>query len=351
MTAADPRCIAVPAAEELARELLRRCGAADGVAASVARGLVGAELLGEVGHGLRRLPSYAAQAATGKVDGRKAPRIRAAGGAVATIDAGNGFAFPALDMAVALLPALASEHGIAAAAICRSHHAGALGLPVERLAESGRLGLAFANTPAAIAPWGSGERRFGTNPVAFAAPAAGRPPLVVDLSLSRVARGKVLAARQRSEPIPEGWALDRDGRATTDPEAALSGSMLPVGGAKGAALAMMVELLAAGLTGARFGWEAESFLSPEGPPPGTGQLLLAIDPGAFGGSLPQRAAALAAELEAMPGVRLPGSRRHEVRERVRREGVPVDASLDRELQAFGPVAVAWAGMRERYLEP
>ena len=149
------------------------------------------------------------------------------------------------------LPAVAREQGIAAAAIRRSHHCGAAGHPVERLAEAGLVAILFANTPAAIAPWGGSVGVFGTNPIAFACPLPGRAPVVVDLSLSKVARGNILAAKQRGEPIPEGWALDRDGPADDrSGRGASRARCCPLGDAKGTALALMVELLAAGLTGA-----------------------------------------------------------------------------------------------------
>ena len=148
------------------------------------------------------------------------------------------------------LPAVARAQGVAAAAIRRSHHCGAAGHPVERLGRSRAWSrMMFANTPAAIAPWGGSKAVFGTNPIAFACPLAGRAPIVIDLSLSKVARGNIMAAKQRGETIPEGWALDADGKPTTDPDAALRGTMVPMGDAKGTALALMVEMLAAGLTG------------------------------------------------------------------------------------------------------
>ncbi len=318
-------------------------------AQAVASALVGAELIGQAGHGLRRLPTYAAQAASGKVDGRARPRLEQTHSAVVQIDAADGFAYPALDVAVDVLPAHARKVGLAGACIRRSHHAGALGLVVERLAETGCGSLAFANTPAAIAPWGDSEPAFGTNPIAFAMPVEGQPPIVVDLSLSKGARGKVMVARQQGKPIPEGWALDRSGQPTTDPARALEGSMLPIGDAKGAALALVVEMLAAGLAGARFGWEAGSFFKSEGDPPGTGQLVLAFDPAAFGGQALARAAELANRIEASGSARLPGRRRQETRERVAAEGIRVDASFDREMMAFPAVADAWMPVRGEFL--
>ena len=114
------------------------------------------------------------------------------------------------------------------------------------------IAMMFANAPAAMAPWGGTRALFGTDPVAFACPLPDAAPIVVDLSLSKVARGHILTAIQKGEPIPEGWALDVDGKPTTDAKAALAGTMVPLGDAKGTALALMVELLAAGLTGANF---------------------------------------------------------------------------------------------------
>jgi (2R)-3-sulfolactate dehydrogenase (NADP+) len=318
--------------EDLVTRALMRCRTGEANAKSVARALVAAEADGLKGHGLSRVPTYAAQAKAGKVDGFAEPVLSRPRPAVVAVDAAHGFAFPALDLAVAALPEAARREGIAAAPIRRSHHCGAAGHPVERLAEGGLVALLFANTPAAIAPWGGSRGLFGTNPIAFACPLPGAAPLVVDLSLSKVARGNILASKQRGETIPEGWALDADGRPTTDPEAALKGTMLPLGDAKGTALALMVELLAAGLTGATYASEASSFLDAEGGPPGTGQLILALDPTAFGGSdAVARFGALASMIEAEPGARLPGRRRLALREKAAREGLPVADALLKEI--------------------
>jgi (2R)-3-sulfolactate dehydrogenase (NADP+) len=142
-----------------------------------------------------------------------------------------------------------------------------------------------------------------------------------------------LAARQKGERIPEGWALDGAGKPTTDPAAALAGTMLPLGDAKGTALALMVELLAAGLTGANYAAEASSFLDAQGPPPGTGQLIIAIDPAAFPGGL-AHFARLATAIEAQPGARLPGTRRLALRAKAQRDGLAVGDALLREIEAL-----------------
>jgi len=321
-------------AEELVVATLTRCRTAPDNARSVAHALIAAEADGLKGHGLSRVPTYAAQSKAGKVDGFARPTIEWRRPAVAAIDAANGFAYPAIELAVAALPQAARQNGIASVAIRRSHHCGAAGHPVERLAEIGLVGLMFANTPAAIAPWGGNRGVFGTNPIAFACPLSGRAPIVVDLSVSQVARGNILAAKQKGEPIPAGWALDAEGKPTTDPEAALAGTMLPLGDAKGTALALMVELLAAGLTGANFAAEASSFLDAKGPPPGTGQLIIAFDPAAFGGDgIIGHFTALAAAIEAQPGARLPGARRFEFRAKAKRVGLAVGDALLAEIAA------------------
>jgi (2R)-3-sulfolactate dehydrogenase (NADP+) len=315
-------------AEALVADTLARCRTSPANAHCVARALVAAEADGLKGHGLSRLPTYAAQAKVAKVDGFATPALTRPRPATVAIDACNGFAYPAIDMALAALPEVARSAGIAAAAIRRSHHCGVAGHPVERLAQDGFIALMFANTPAAIAPAGGTKAVLGTNPIAFACPLPGRPPIVVDLSLSKVARGNILAAQQKGERIPQGWALDAAGRPTTDPASALAGTMVPLGDAKGTALALMVELLAAGLTGANFAAEASSFLDADGPPPGTGQLIIVFDGAAFGGAgVDARFASLAASIEQQPGARLPGARRLVARRKAAADGLDIGEAL------------------------
>ncbi len=313
-------------AEALVVRTLTRCHTDEANAKSVARALVGAEAEGQKGHGLSRVPTYAAQAKVGKVDGFAKPSLEWRRPAAAIVDAKHGFAYPAIDLALTALPRAARTNGTAAAAITRSHHCGVVGHPVERLAGEGLLALMFANTPGAIAPWGGSKAVFGTNPIAFGCPLPGKPPIVIDLSLSKGARGNILVAKQKGEKIPEGWALDAQGKPTTDATAALAGTLLPLGDAKGTALALMVELLAAGLTGANFAADASGFLDAKGPPPGTGQLLIAFDPAAFGSTL-EHFATLAFSIEVQPGARLPGARRLAAREKAKRDGVTVTDAL------------------------
>jgi (2R)-3-sulfolactate dehydrogenase (NADP+) len=323
-------------AHDLVVETLLRCKTTAENAQSVARALVAAEEVGQAGHGLRRVPSYGAQALSGKVDGKATPTSHQSRPGTLMVDAAHGFAYPALDMAVDWLEPAARGQGIAAAGIVRSHHCGVAGVTVERLARSGLIALLFANTPAAMAPWGGRKALFGTDPIAFAAPrSGGQPPIVVDVSLSKVARGKIMAAEQKGTEIPEGWALDADGQPTTDPTAALAGTMIPMGDAKGTALALMVELLAAGLVGANFGHEASSFFSAEGEAPGVGQLILALDPNAFSNSALHRIDDLSDAIAGQPGARLPGARRDELKQKAAREGLSVDDDLLNEIQSLG----------------
>lgn len=321
-------------AHALVAAAMERNGASPANAGSVARALAGAEADGLKGHGLSRIPTYVGQLRANKVIGDAAPELTRPKPAIVAIDAGFGFAYPALDAAVAALPAVARDQGLAAAPIRRSHHCGAAGQPVEALANTGLVALLFANTPAAMAPWGGRTAVFGTNPIAFACPLPGRPPIVIDLSLSKVARGNILAAKQRGEPIPEGWAFDAEGDPTTDPTAALKGTMAPLGDAKGVALALMVELLAAGLTGACFAGEASSFLDDKGGPPGVGQLILAFSPPAFSGDAIERFAVLSEAIEAQDGARLPGARRLRLRSAAERDGLEISSALFDEISAL-----------------
>jgi (2R)-3-sulfolactate dehydrogenase (NADP+) len=326
-------------AESLAKAILVRHGTSEANAGYVAQALVAAEADGQKGHGLSRLPSYAAQAASGKVDGHAVPTLEQGADAALRIDAKNGFAFPALAMAVDRLSSLVVETGVAAAGVYHSHHFGQAGYHVERLASRDLIGLVFGNSPKAIAPWGGSAGVFGTNPIAFAAPRRSELPLVIDLSLSKVARGKVMVAAKQGEPIPEGWALDRFGRPTTDAEAAMQGTMLPMGDAKGAALVMMVEILAAALTGARFGFEASSFFTAEGEPPAVGQFLIAIAPGVFSGdAFSERLETLIGAILQQQGTRLPGVRRLALRAAAARDGVVIPTPLYDELKALSATA-------------
>jgi (2R)-3-sulfolactate dehydrogenase (NADP+) len=317
---------------ELATRVLIGAGASPANAGIVADALIAAEIDGIGSHGLSRLPAYADQLASGKIDGLANPEVSRTAMAVVSVDARHGFAFPAIAAGIEAALPIVRETGVVAVAIGNSHHCGVLGHTVETLARHNVLALAFSNTPAAIAPWCGTRGVFGTNPIALACPRRGQEPLVIDLAMSVVARGKIMQAATRNESIPEGWALDASGKPTTDPREALAGTMLPIGGAKGAALALMVELLSAALTRSHFGFEASSFFDAKGGPPGIGQLFLMFDIPTFGGdAVLNRIEALCLAIEADPGTRLPGARRFKIREKIAESGIAVPDSLYQEL--------------------
>ncbi|MBZ9556740.1 MULTISPECIES: Ldh family oxidoreductase [unclassified Modicisalibacter] len=319
-------------AEALAVEALEAVGVPRWEAGVSARALIAAERDGLPSHGLSRLPFYLAQARSGKVVAGARARVEVAG-SVIRVDAGHGLAFPAIARGVERAIPLARELGLVAVAIGRSHHFGVAGEPVERLAREGLVAMAFSNAPSAMAPWGGKRPLYGTNPIAFATPRRDAEPLVIDLSLSKVARGKVMLAKKAGEPIPEGWALDIEGRPTTDPDAAIAGSMVPAGDAKGASLALMVELLTAGLTGSHFGFQASSFFEADGEAPSVGHLILAFDPARFSDGYLAHIEALFQAMLDQPGVRLPGARRYALRAE-RGESIELSEAVVAELRAY-----------------
>jgi (2R)-3-sulfolactate dehydrogenase (NADP+) len=332
---ADDVRLTLAEVEELAHGAFRAHRVSDANARCLARSIAAAEADGLRSHGLMRVPPYCRQAAIGKIDGNAEPTVRRTRPAALLADARDGFAHPAIELGFAQLIPAAKEQGLAALAVTNSYNCGVVGHHAEHLAERGLVALAYANTPAAIAPWGGSKPLFGTNPIAFAAPRQGHPPLVLDQSASVVARGEVMLAAQQNQAIPLGWALDPVGTPTTDAKAALAGSMLPTGGYKGAGLALMVEVLAAALTGATFSFAASSFADEKGGPPRTGPLFIALDPGAFlGDGFTGRIEQLIAEMTAQPGVRLPGDKRYAARHLAAQRGVTVPQPLHAALRAL-----------------
>lgn len=294
----------------------------------VADALVAADADGLSSHGVARVPFYADQSASGKVDGHALPELGVVAPACVRVDARDGFAFPAIRMGLDRAMELVADTGIAAVAISNSHHAGAGGYHVEHVARQGYVALGFSNTPSGMAPWGGSKGTFGTNPIAFACPRRDNPPLVIDLSLSKVPRGKVMLAEKSGEAIPPGWAFDEHGRPTTDSKAALAGTMVPIGDAKGAALALMVEILAAGLTGSHFAFQASSFFTAEGPPPRIGQFFILLNPTVCAGAgFASSIEELVQEILSQRGTRLPGDRRLAQREKSLRDGVALPDPL------------------------
>jgi (2R)-3-sulfolactate dehydrogenase (NADP+) len=319
----DKERISLTDAEALIYAALVAQGVKAQAAQATAHALVSAEAEGQVGHGFSRLEDYVGQVRTGKLN---------ANANVATthdtltgirVDADCGFAYPAMDIAITQGIDIAKKYGSASMSIYNSHHCGALSLQVEKLAKAGLVGFMFANAPAAIAPWGGSVPIFGTNPIAFAVPRAGAEPLVIDLSLSKVARGKVMNAKKTGKEIPLGWALDKDGAPTTDPDAALNGSMVPMGDAKGTALVLMVEIMASLFTGANLSKDSGSFFTAAGEPPRVGQFLMAFDIGANAPTFLNRLEGLIGLILDQENTRLPGDRRLAARKSAAADGILV----------------------------
>ena len=297
-------------AHDLAVRVLTAAGATATNAGPVAEAVVTAEAEGIHSHGLTWLTTFADHLKGGKVDGKADPQVTQVAPAGLSVDARSGFAHPAIVEGIERLIPLARETGVAALAVKNSYNCLVVGHHVRRIAEAGLVALAFVNSPKSIAPWGGTKAVFGTNPLAFACPRKEGPPLVVDQSSSKVARSEIRLAQKEGREIPLGWALNAEGKPTTDADAAMAGTMLPYGDYKGASIALMVDLMAGAMTGARFSHQADSFVGDEGGPPGTGQFFLAVDPGPLSGEdFAERVDGLCSLILDEPRVQLPGDKR------------------------------------------
>lgn len=334
----DMITLQIEEARTLCRNAFIASGASEDNAEITSDALIRAEADGQRGHGLSRVPSYSAQVKTGKVNGQAEPLIEDVKPGLFRVNADYGFAYPAIKLALPELSRRTKDLGIAAAAIYRSHHFGVAGHPCEDLAGQGLITFVYGNTPKAIAPFGAKEKVLGTNPVAFGAPlgeSLSSDPLVIDFALSVVARGKINAAKQAGKAIPEGWAFSPDGQSTTDPETALAGSMAPIGGVKGAALALMIEVMSACLVGSALSAEAPSLFEGDGEPPNLGQVILAIDAESLSnGMFAGRINDLAAIYSELDGARFPGTGRLRQRLKSEEQGVEVPISLIDEIRAL-----------------
>jgi (2R)-3-sulfolactate dehydrogenase (NADP+) len=318
------------ALHDLAVTALKRAGANDRMAEAAARHLVRAEEQGLPTHGMSRVPFYCGMLRRGRADGAAQPALVREKGAACLIDNRDGLPYVSAQWAVEEAVQRARRNGIGFCGITNSAHVGVLGIHLLAVAEAGLAGFAFTNSPAAIPPWGGKKPLFGTNPVAAAFPRKGREPLIIDLALTTVVRGRIMMAMRKGEKIPDGWALDRHGKPTNDPKEAIEhGSLFPIGGAKGAMLALMFELICAALTGAAIGPEADSFFSEEGNRPRIGQAFLVIDPGALAGMdrYFERVETVVSTMLADPEVRLPGARRFASEKAARDKGIEVPDEL------------------------
>lgn len=325
MPATDSVTMTEAEIERLAARVLEAAGARADAAASLARAIAAAEAEGIASHGLAYLPTYAAHLGCGKVEGQAEPVLTRPRPGMVAVDAGTGFAHPAIDAGLAALIPMARAQGVGALAIRNSYNCGVLGYHTAQLAAAGLVGLGFTNAPASIAPVGGHRPVIGTNPVSLAVPGgAGGTAILIDQSASVVAKSEVMKHAREGRPLPQGWALDPEGQPTTDPDTALRGTMAPAGGHKGVGIALITEVMAAALSGATLGIDAAPFSGTAGGPPRTGQFFLAIDPEAGAGAgFGAAIAALGEAIRAQPGARLPGEGRRAAREQSARDGIAV----------------------------
>ena len=323
-------------------EVLRRAVAAHLVAhgvrtdhaAATAEVIVEADAEGVGSHGLSRLAQYTAQIDAGSINPVAVPEVETTGPATAVIHADGALGAPAAMLAVATLHSLLDATGVASVVVRDAAHVGPLSAYVRRVADHGHLALAMANSPPALAPPGGTTAVLGTNPIAFAAPTRAGA-VIVDLSLGVAARGRILAARARGEPIPEGWAIDASGEPTVDAEAALGGALLPAGGHKGGALAVMVEVFAGVLSGTLSTHVPMPWVHPERRS-APGFFLLGLDPRRFvdPAAYDEHIDELAQALREAGG-RVPGERRHRARDASEAGGIEIDDATAAALTAIG----------------
>lgn len=310
---ANTVCLSLTEIYDLAHAALTNAGANNDNAAAVAQTVTDAERDGAVSHGLFRIAGYAAGLKSGKVNGSANPQPRAEG-SVVRCDGENGYAPLALRRSCPILADAALANGVAVLTLTRSHHFAALWHETESLAERRVAAMACVSYMPSVAPAGGTRALFGTNPFSFAWPRDGMPPLVFDMATASMAKGEVQIAARDGKTLPPGSGIDKDGAPTTDPAAVLQGALLPFGGYKGSAIAMMVELLSAALVGENFSFEAAAKDNKDGAPPQGGEFVLALSPEFLAGKGWQtHAESFIQKMTEMEGVRLPGARRHENR--------------------------------------
>ena len=295
--------------EMVTARALARHGARTDVAASVAHAVRIAEANNNRICGLYYLESYCRQLETGRVDGTAEPVVSVERPGAVRVDGRLGFAQPAFAAGWATAVDSARANGICGYSIEHTHTCTSLGYFTEQFAQSNLLAIGTTNATARVAPPGGSQAVLGTNPVAMSVPdGSGEVAFQFDFSTSAVALGKITMAAAAGDPIPLGWAVDSDGQPTTDPEAALDGSLLSAGGYKGYGIGLLVEVLASALPGTRASVDVPPLKTPDGPPHGLGQFYVVVDPSAYSASgFYERLTALAEVIAGQPGTRLPGT--------------------------------------------
>jgi len=326
----------------LAVRVLEARGIARSDAEDAAHILVTGDLMGHATHGVLRLESYGARLASGAMDARARIAVEDVAPAIARVDGANALG-PVVGMR-ALREAMtrAGSHGVGIALARNSNHFGAIAPYCLIAAEQGFASMIGTNASTTIAPTGGAQTRLGNNPIGFGVPRPGGRPVILDMAMSVVARGRIRAALARGDRIPDTWATDAAGNPTTDPKAALDGFLMPFGGYKGYGLALMVDLFAGVLSGAAYLTHVNSWLDDPEKPGNLGHFFMAIDTRVLGSTdwLAERVRDFGEIVHGTPRadpgvpVRLPGEIELERLERHRREGVAVDAALVARLEAM-----------------
>ena len=321
--------VALAELRQTAHAALSRAGCDEENATAVAAVMMAADADGCASHGLFRLAGYLASLKSGKVDGKARPTVARLAPAVIQVDGHGGFAPLAMQAAHAALAPVAREQGVAAAALVNVHHFSALWVDIEPLIEAGLAAMSFTAYMPAVAPTGARKPFFGTNPMAFGWPRENGGTLIFDQASAAMARGEIMIAAREGHALPPGVGVDGAGNPTTDPAEILKGAQLPFGGYKGSSIAMMVELLAAGLIGQPFSFEAGKEDNKDGGPPRGGDFVLAFDPARFGDAAGwlKHSETFLQQLSGLDDVRLPGARRARNRARIAREGANLPAKL------------------------
>jgi len=334
--------ISASALKAWARDVFLHEGLSAEDADLVADVLVRADLRGVESHGVIRIPVYVRRLRRGLINARPAVRIVGEQGAVALVDGDNGMGQVVAAAAMKEAIRRARQYGVGVVGCRNSNHFGMAAYFAMQALPHGMIGVALSNAPAAMPPWGGAVPYLGTNPLAVAVPSRGEPAIVLDMAMSVVARGKIILAAQQGAPIPPDWAVDAKGQATTDPLQALRGAVLPFGGPKGYALAVIVEVLAGVLTGAAFGPHVGRLYENSWSPQRLGHLLAAVQVESF---LPldvflERIDQLIREIRGVPPaaeggrVYLPGEREWLTEQTRLREGIPLAAAIVDELRAL-----------------
>ena len=300
---------------DLAKKTLLANGCDDETASILAELIMKAERDGSLSHGLFRLPAYVSGLKSGKINGKARPEIKKVSPSVIKVLGNNCLAPVVLNKGIPELVKAAKENGVAVLAITNSHHMAAIWPETEMVAEQGLVAFACTSYKPAVAPAGATKALFGTNPISFAWPRPGKTPVVYDMATASMAMGEVQVAKREGHKVPLGTGLTKDGKETTDPgQIADGGVLLPFGGYKGSAIAMMVELLAGALVGDNFSYETAAKDNKDGGPPSGGEFILAISPEKLSGNnWDKHSDEFFNKMKSMEGVRLPGERRHKNR--------------------------------------